>query len=170
MNGRSSAARPRRPKHPYLVALPLAATITAVIAAVIGLTPAGGELAWAIWWWALVVVLVSAVPTAVAGFIDLAALRRTTHAARTAVTHGGIMLAAMLPLVFAAVRGADGMADGVGVVEAVVTFIGAAVLLGGATVGLTAMHVYGAGAREETLTDENRGERPVVQPLAESRR
>jgi uncharacterized membrane protein len=166
MTDRTPPARPRRPKHPYLVPVPLAATMAAVIAAIVGLTPAGGEFAWAIWWGALVIVLVSAVPTAIAGFMDLAALRRTTHAARTAVAHGGIMLAAMLPLVFAVVLGADRMGDGVGVVEAVVTFIGAAVLLGGATVGLIAMHVYGAGAREETLTDENRGERPVARPMA----
>jgi uncharacterized membrane protein len=158
--------RPRRPIHPYLVAVPLVGTLVALVAAVIGLTPAGGPAVWVVWWGALVVALVAAVPTAIAGALDLRALRRTTHAARAALTHGGIMVGGTLPLLFAAIIGAGRMDAGIRPVDAFVTALAAAILFGGAVLGAVAMHVWGAGAREETLTEAERGPQPARTPIA----
>ncbi|HWH15033.1 MAG TPA: hypothetical protein VNT51_09820 [Miltoncostaeaceae bacterium] len=149
----------RRPKHPPFTAVTLAALFVALVFAIIGLTAADGRITHGIWLVAICVTAVAAVPTVITGILDLRAMREGTRAARTVVVHAGIMIAAVSLVLIAAIRGlatGEGRIDGF---DGGATIIAGLIAFGGAALGALAMHVRGAGVREETLRDEARGGR-----------
>lgn len=142
----------RIPRHPPLTRVVLTATLVAAAAAVLSAVDAWGDVTAVIWWIALLVAAVAAVPTAALGVLDLRALRGQTRAARTATVHAAVMAAVTAILVIVTVRGvpffADRDVDPASVAMTLVVLVG--YTLGGLG-GAVAMHVYGAGLRDETL-------------------
>lgn len=150
---------PRRPVHPRLVALPLAAVAAALVLAVIGLTPADGDVVEVAWLVALALAVATAIPTIATGLADLRHLEPRSRGRRRAAVHGGLMVGASWLLVALLVLGLIERGGGIGTFEALATIVVVAFVTGAATLGVVAAQVFGAGVREETLRPEDRGAR-----------
>ena len=136
--------------------------VVAAAAAIAGLTVADGSTVRSVWWWAALAAVVTAAPAVVTGLMDYRALRRRTRASRSINLHAPLMGTGVFLLLLVVIRaGFDGR-EGIGTFEGIVTLALAALLVTGAVIGALAVHVRGAGVREETLTDEAAGTRTAV--------
>jgi uncharacterized membrane protein len=144
---------PGHPLHPPLTDATIGIYTLATIAAVLSvLGVSEGNLAKA-WWLALVIGLVTTVPTALTGLLDWLTISPGTPLKRTATSHLIAMVSATVFFLLAALVGHDGYVDGeVGGGALLLTLVGFGLLTLGGWLG--GAIVFTHGMRVLNLVDE----------------
>ena len=156
---------PGHPAHPPLTDATIGIYTFATIAAVLSKLGIAEEPAANGWWLALVVGLVTTVPTALTGVVDWLTIRKATPLKRTATTHAIAMVAATIAFLIAALVGYDAYQDdAVSTGGLILTLIGFAFLTAGGTFGGSIVYVH--GMRVLDLVDEpaHRALSPLAEP------
>ena len=144
---------PGHPLHPPLTDATIGIYTFATIAALLDVLGIAEGNAARGWWLALVVGLVSTVPTALAGLVDWLTISSGTPLKRTATGHALAMVTATVFFLIAAIVGHGDYHDAnVGAASLILTLVGFAFLTLGGTWGGSVVYVH--GMRVLNLTEE----------------
>lgn len=135
---------PGHPTHPPLTDATIGVYTFAAIAALMSVLDVAAERAAHGWSLAIIIALILTAPTGFTGLLDWAKLTNGTPMWRTATLHLGVMVAASVLFIIAAVLGYGDARDGVlPGSAAVMTFVGFAVLAAGGWIGGSIVYVHG---------------------------
>ncbi len=141
------------PAHVMLVHFPLALLGTSLLWDGVALL-SGDATFWAISFWCMAAGLAASIPTAVAGFVDYAAIEKDSPAEPTATRHMLFMLASVSAYVGSVVvrRGPSPPSGGVLAAALLLEAVGALLLFVGAHHGGELVYGYGIGRKEPSGT------------------
>lgn len=135
---------PGHPTHPPLTDATIGVYTFAAIAALMSVLDIEAGRAAQGWSLAIIIALILTAPTAFVGLLDWAKLANGTPMWRTATLHLGVMVAASVLFIIAAVLGYGDARDGVlPGSAAAMTFVGFAVLAAGGWIGGSIVYVHG---------------------------
>ncbi len=148
------------PVHPPLTDVAIGAYTTASLLGVLGISGVAEASLANAWWLALLVGAGAAVLSALAGFVDFAAIGRRDPARRVAIAHMLLMLATFPLFVEALRRGHAGYGRGeIATTPLVLTLIGFALLLGGGSLGGKLVYEHGLRVEPAVRARQVEGER-----------